>query len=1539
MDKKLPSLVLLSMLTTNAILAQSIDTQMPVPNKVMSTLSPSKDKDANTGRIKLNPSNKFNTAPKEIAAQIMAGRSFANSSSYIKKVQKEANGVASVKAAENYADSLLVYGIYKPSPDQNATTPGYEMFSFHSAPTIDLTREAAGKTLPDGTVYVRVNDEYYVFDAGKVTICDAKTGEVKKDNIAFKLDDEDVTPLQAATYDQLTGKIYVVYWGKDWNKSILTFDKDTYQTEYQADMPGYPLSIAASPDGKLYFMNYPATLYSYDKETKESTKLFDNVKATKNYQNATASQTAAFDWATGYMYLANLTSDWKTHLTKIDVTTGTAVDIAEFPQDERMAGLFIPYTHKGAPAAPSKISYANGKLLFTAPTKTYSSGENLSGKLTAYISADGGTATEINVTPGETVEADLELADGKHSVTIEIGNNEGRSTARRLDTFVGTDVPVAVNGLQFTTEDGKNATISWQAPTLSANGGPIDDSTINYRVVRYPDEVVVAEGLKETTVSDVLPDTHARYYYEVTSYAADRIGATATSNIIPAGEIWVPPYTENFDTQEDFDFFKVIDANGDGQTWAYMLPQVYDANGFAYLHGNGTADVDTGIYEGHGNDDYLVSPKIQLKAGIDYRLKFKTYDNWYHNEYMTVLIGKQDKVTGEETVVKKFTDLHSNSDYSMLFNVPDDGIYYLLLHADNPGQSVSILLDDLGIDVYSSFNGPASATSVEAKAGEKGALSNTLSFVAPTKTYKDAELDNISYINVYRNDSVKPVHVFEAPKPGEQLSWTDNNVEQGLVTYRIVAFNEAGQGCESIVTNWVGLDMPAKPANVKIRMNDQNQAVLSWEKVGDKGMHGGYVDPDDVKYVLCRYNEYNFNNHWEAVTDSTSELTLTDGSYTPPEGSQIYLDYIVVAGNSAGSSDGAGAGIVVGTPYERPYEESFAGGYAGKDPWTLAANTYNYAWQMVTGSGLAVKPYDGDEGMLQFALKDSDSNNQVLMGPRVSLAGAENAELSFFMYHGFEAEEGDLQLDVWTNYDDEGWKKSATVEYNNGQDGWARFSMPMRKDAKNVQIAFGGYAADASAAIYVDHMKIDEAVDNDMAVESISIDKKRVEAGESTKIKVNVANYGLHKAEDYKVVLTRDGEPFAEKSGEAVEQNHSGSIEFDINTTKAEATKSYTYRAAVVNDGDTNIANDSSAVVKLYVHGSVLPTVENLQGSVADNGVTLTWQKPAKSEIADAVTDGFDDYESFIIDGIGDWTTYDGDGTPTVYFGGPQIAHAYEAKAWQVWAPEEAGFSLEKFDVLTPHSGSKYLACWAASDGSTTTVPNDDWLISSEVTGGTDVSFYYRKPNDGSDPQIFEMLYSTTDNDPESFTVFDRDSIPASTDWQHFEYTLPADAKYFALRSCSKGSYTVAFLDDITYTPLYGTTTPVTLLGYNVYRDDEKIAEKIAATSFNDNAATEGNHTYYVTAVWKEGESNTSDTYEASIATGIASANVHDGMKIATSKGLITVSGAAGQNVVVANLAGQTLFHGIASDNTSVSVTTGAYLVKVGGKAVKVIVK
>ena len=78
---------------------------------------------------------------------------------------------------------------------------------------------------------------------------------------------------------------------------------------------------------------------------------------------------------------------------------------------------------------------------------------------------------------------------------------------------------------------------------------------------------------------------------------------------------------------------------------------------------------------------------------------------------------------------------------------------------------------------------------------------------------------------------------------------------------------------------------------------------------------------------------------------------------------------------------------------------------------------------------------------------------------------------------------------------------------------------------------------------------------------------------------------------------------------------------------------------------------------------------------------------------------------------------------------------------------------------------------------------------------------------------------------------------------------------------------------------------------------------------------------------------------QADITTGISTASSTVGISVATSKNLITVSGAEGKNIEVVNLAGQTIFRGVAAGATSVSVATGVYLVKVANKAVKVIVK
>jgi hypothetical protein len=1525
--------------------AQSIEPKMQ--NTTSTSQEVKQAKASPTGVIKLNPSNKYNVRPKDVYKWLSAKKS-NNSSSTLNSPSK----VEKIAAAQNVADSVILYGLnYKDETWRTVSKLPMSIYSFNAAPVVNYKQESKGTldcqmaafyakgkfyTLSSNLSY---DKDYNSFTTSVMRTYDSNTWkQVSIDTLANNETDMNFYFRQVAVYDPTTDLAYSVTWGD--GQPLVSINLNTKEKKVIGGVGQMIQSMFVDKSGQLYGIAFnDKKVYKIDKTTGAATEL-----CTLDYASEISADpmSAYCEPGSGKVYWTPVDPNSEaSSLCTINLTNGHVEKIVDFPGGEHFMGLYTPYLQADVPAAAKNINYSNGKLNFTAPTMTYTSGKTLSGSLTAYISyeADNNTSNkEVTVTPGQDVSVDLPLADGRYIIGIEIGNNVGKSPLRRLNTYVGADVPGAVNALTLEANDGKTANLTWTAPTTTMNGGPVDDATINYQVVRYPDETVVATGLKATSFSETIPEAHAHYYYGVTAYSNARVGGTAYSNQVTAGITWFPPYVETFDSQTDFDSFKVIDANNDSKTWEFMNPN--NQGGIAYLNGNGVYDPDLGEYGGNGNNDYLITPQISLKKGIDYRVALDTYEQWMLVEHMQILLGTKQEVTGSETVLKSW-DMEGNKKYNVIFNVPSDGMYYLMLHSDAPANSVNAEVDNLSIDVYSNFAGPDSVTNLTATAGAKGALNNTIKFNAPTKTYKGEALSSLTYINVYKNGGKKPVKVFNAPATGSSLTWTDNDVQQGSVTYRVVPFNAEGQGKEALVTNWVGLDVPSGVANVKAVMNSDYKAVVTYDKTTGVGKHGGYVNPDEVKYVLCRYNSNNWSDPWEAATDSTTSLTLTDANFEGPAygAQQQFINYKVVAANAAGPSDGDGVGIVLGQPYDRPYAESFPGGYVSKDPWTLYASSYNYAWTNVTGSGLAVKPYDGDQGMLKFTYISDESNTQVISGPRVSLTESTSPELSFYMYHGFEAEPEDLVLHLYVNYDDAGWVKTNDISYNNGSDGWSRFSLPLRNDANNIQIAFGATAADASASIYIDNIKVDESVENDIAIESSSLSKKRIEAGESAQMKVGVSNYGTNVTEGYKVVILRGDDIVASQQGENIGLNGTQMFTFDLNTTKADASKSYTYRAYIDYPLDTNAKNDSSSVMKLYVHGSNLPAAINLTGATSNGAVTLNWNKPAKSEMPDEVTDDFESYTSFIIDSIGDWKTYDGDGTATAYFSGPQIAHAYEAKAWQVWAPVEAGFDINKFDVLTPHSGDKYLACWAASDGSTTVVPNDDWLISSDVMGGTDVNFYYRMPNSGSDPQIFEMLYSTTDQSPESFIKFDRDSIVSTTDWVKFEYTLPSDAKYFAVRSCCTGNYLVSFLDDITYTPLYSSMSAVTLTGYNVYRDNVLIASNVADPTYVDNTAGDAQHVYNVTAVWKEGESNYSNDYTSEMGTPISTANANNGVKVSALNHAILISNVAGMNVNVFTSAGQNIYNGVANDNIRVNVPSGVYLVRVANKAFKVAVK
>ncbi|MDE6803999.1 MAG: choice-of-anchor J domain-containing protein, partial [Muribaculaceae bacterium] len=88
--------------------------------------------------------------------------------------------------------------------------------------------------------------------------------------------------------------------------------------------------------------------------------------------------------------------------------------------------------------------------------------------------------------------------------------------------------------------------------------------------------------------------------------------------------------------------------------------------------------------------------------------------------------------------------------------------------------------------------------------------------------------------------------------------------------------------------------------------------------------------------------------------------------------------------------------------------------------------------------------------------------------------------------------------------------------------------------------------------------------------------------------------------------------------------------------------------------------------------------------------------------------------------------------------------------------------------------------------------------------------------------ETLEVLYSSSDDNTESFVTLDETKL-LSAGWKSFEYELPEDARYFAIRykgNTDESSFVM--IDDIEYTPVNDSPR---LEGYDIYRNGVEVAE------------------------------------------------------------------------------------------------------------------
>ena len=433
--------------------------------------------------------------------------------------------------------------------------------------------------------------------------------------------------------------------------------------------------------------------------------------------------------------------------------------------------------------------------------------------------------------------------------------------------------------------------------------------------------------------------------------------------------------------------------------------------------------------------------------------------------------------------------------------------------------------------------------------------------------------------------------------------------------------------------------------------------------------------------------------------------------------------------------------------------------------------------------------------------------------------------------------------------------------------------------------------------LYVDNLNIGIGADPVHDLKAYVSAPTQIYAGQKATINVKVTNLGDFPETGYTVKIYANGnEISSETVTESLLLGASKMFNAEYTTVAAEAYTSVNFTATVTcanTDADGTNNNATAAMAVLAV-----PAPVNVAATDGDGNSTVTWEAPNINPIT--VTEDFENlnvFPSFGLGGItasqhtgafGEWTLYDSTGTSV--WGSNQEDWENE-EAPQAWMPFDP-IAIES--ATTTHSGEQFIEsiCPASS-----TIASDSWLISPELSGNAQtITFYERVITSAYGDETYEVLASSTDNNPSSFTSV-ATFADQVLDWTLRSADLPAGTKYFAIRHTSTDIFGL-LIDDITY-EIAG-EQPVS---YNVYMDGNLVGNVNAnnTLSYNLSNVPHGEHECSISAV-----------YDGNIESALVSDSFASGPKTATptityteTNGTVVIT-ATGEGTVTLTVDGQT---------------------------------
>ena len=794
---------------------------------------------------------------------------------------------------------------------------------------------------------------------------------------------------------------------------------------------------------------------------------------------------------------------------------------------------------------------------------------------------------------------------------------------------------------------------------------------------------------------------------------------------------------------------------------------------------------------------------------------------------------------------------------------------------------------------------------------ENGLLSGTLSFTTPILDVAGDTLDALTKVEVLLDG--EPFTTISQPETGAEITMDVTVQSDGFHRFGVTASNTSGESATAEVSAYFGRDVPAAPTGISLRDNFDGTATISWDAHPDKGMNGAYVDTTTIRYRVYVEEEPMMMDLLLVTKEPQAIIDISQWNAGAPN----VLSLEVRAFDDRNyEGDPSSVKMVVGQTEEIPYTESFTDGEPAHFWWTSIQNGSAF-WE------ISENAYDEDGGAATF-LRFSSGDVSDFSSGKISVKGIADPKASFF----WRGDPGAITVELLADRQDGSSPVVLWTQKLNAADRqWheAMVDLVPFVDDDYVVLRFRAASDLSLGSFEFDNLYIRDIIPHDLSLSITTAPE--VAMGKDIRMYVDVANLGGTPVEndDYRVDIYQNGQLFTTLDDLGAIAPYQGVVSrvLDIPTCPF-SPDLLEWSAVLVYEPDLNEDNNSGEATVELLRNS-MPTVDDLTAEVTTwPAVRLSWTTTGFIDVPGVVIiedfEDQDDFEPLSVGGIsasehwgtmGDWTLYDPNGLPTRTLS--QCA-GYENEgapmAFQVFNSDYVGLDMTDQDVvmsLGANSGEQMLLSMgtAAEDA----LPSDRWLISPLLSGGAQtIRFFVSQVASGENDETFEVLYSTTDMQPDSFQKI-YDGTVSSIDWTEILINLPARSRYFAIRSTSsKGSGLE--IDDIIYTAAPSkkqVSSAAKVLGYRIYRDSVLIAkEEPAVSDFVDLTADPTiDHTYYVTVIYPQGESPLSNPATISL-TGIAlpaeQASFTTGMTFYSLSGAVVATGSDAFNRLPAGI-------------------------------------